>query len=133
MIGMRTPRRVAALATVSILAVAAACGASGPDPETLSAEAREGQRLYASRGCAGCHGGEGGGGIGPALAGIAGTERELIDGTTVVADQAYLERSITHPNEEIVAGYSIRMPENTLDDDQVSALVAYILELESDE
>jgi mono/diheme cytochrome c family protein len=132
--GPRSPHRAAALATTAIVLVAAACGgASGPAPETLSAEAREGQRLYASRGCAGCHGGDGGGGIGPALAGIAGTERELIDGTTVVADREYLERSITHPNEDIVAGYRVRMPENNLDDGQVSALVAYILELESDE
>ncbi|CAN5565575.1 hypothetical protein BH23ACT3_BH23ACT3_19250 [soil metagenome] len=131
--GRGTPRRVGALATTSILLVAAACGASGPDPGTLSAEAREGQRLYTSRGCSGCHGGDGGGGIGPALAGLAGTERELVDGITVVADREYLERSITHPNEEIVAGYRVRMPENTLDNDQVSALVAYILELEPDE
>lgn len=129
--GVRTPGRVAALATTVILVLAAACAESGPDPSALSASAQEGQRLYSARGCAGCHGGDGSGGIGPAVAGIAGTERELIDGTTVVADRDYLTRSITHPNDEIVAGYRVRMPENNLDADQVSDIVDYILELES--
>lgn len=113
-------------------ALLSACGASGPgDVSGFSAEAQRGAELYVARGCQSCHGAEGSGGIGPAVAGIAGTERELIDGTTVIADTEYLRRSITDPNAEIVAGYSIRMPENRLSDTEVDALVAYIEELEA--
>lgn len=129
---MSTSRMLAGVATATILVVAVACGSSDPDadPGTLSAAAAEGQRLYSARGCAGCHGGDGGGGIGPSLVGIADTERELVDGTVVVADRDYLVRSITDPNAEIVDGYRVRMPENTLDASQVSDIVDYILELE---
>lgn len=113
-------------------AVLSACGASGPgDVSGLSPQAQRGAELYVARGCQGCHGPEGSGGIGPAVAGIAGTQRELIDGTFVTADTEYLRRSITDPNAEIVAGYSIRMPENRLSDADVDALVAYIEELEA--
>lgn len=113
-------------------ALLSACASSGPgDVSGLSAEAQRGAELYVVRGCQSCHGAEGSGGIGPAVAGIAGTERELIDGTVVIADTEYLRRSITDPNAEIVAGYSIRMPENRLSDADVDALVAYIEELEA--
>lgn len=114
------------------LALVSACGSSEPsDLSAFSPEAQRGAAIYTARGCQGCHGAEGSGGIGPAVAGIAGTERELIDGTVVIADTEYLRRSITDPNAEIVAGYSIRMPANTLSDSDVDALVAYIEELEA--
>ena len=129
--GMRLPRALAALATASVIAIAAACASSDPDTSGLSSMAQDGQRLYSNRGCAGCHGSDGTGGIGPALVGIAGTERQLIDGRTVVADEEYLIRSITHPNDDIVEGYRVRMPENDLGPTDVAALVAYIQELES--
>lgn len=122
----------AAVATLLVTGLAVACG--GDDDEAvagLSATEREGRELYRVRGCQGCHGSEGTGGIGPALAGIAGTERELMDGSVVVADTDYLRRSITDPEAEITAGYSVRMPSNTLDDEQVDAIVAWIEALEA--
>lgn len=131
----RRRRLAAAVATLLVTGLAVACAsddASGPGTAGLSAEVREGRDLYRARGCQGCHGGDGSGGIGPALAGIAGTERELVDGSVVIADTEYLRRSITDPDAEITAGYSVRMPSNNLDDDQVDALVAYIESLEVD-
>lgn len=124
---------MAAAATVLVTALAAACtdDTSGPGTDGLSAAASEGRDIYRNRGCQGCHGGDGSGGIGPALAGVADTERELDDGTTVTADTEYLRRAITDPGAEIVAGYSVRMPSNDLDDQAVDALIAYIESLEA--
>ena len=121
----RAGGRWAAIATAAVLLIAAACAGDGPD-QALSPEAAEGRRLYNSNGCAGCHGTDGRGGVGPAMVGLAGSERTLIDGTVVVADNEYLMRAIMEPNAEIVAGYSLRMPSNRLDLDQVNAVIAYI-------
>jgi cytochrome c oxidase subunit 2 len=115
---------------MTALVVVAACGGTGNADLALSAQAEEGRRLYNSSGCSGCHGGQGGGGVGPALAGLPGIERELIDGTTVIADEAYLVRSIMEPDAEIVAGYPLRMPSNRLTESQVADIVAYINEME---
>lgn len=102
----------------------AACGSS----EDLSPLAAEGKDLLTSQGCAACHGSEGEGGIGPLLAGMAGSTIELDDGSSVVADSAYIRRSITDPGAQLVAGYEIRMPENALEPHEVDAVVAWIEE-----
>lgn len=115
------------LVTAFTIAVAlAACGGSGA--EGLSPLAEEGHALLTSEGCAACHGSDGEGGIGPELAGLAGSEVELADGTTLTADTAYIRTSITDPGAQIVAGYQIQMPESALEPDQVDAIVAWIQE-----
>ena len=68
-------------------------------------------------------------GAGPSWVGLAGSTVELDDGSTPVADEAYLRRSISEPQAQRVAGYTIAMPENGLSEDEVDAIVAYILEL----
>jgi cytochrome c oxidase subunit II len=107
----------------------AACGDDGSDagPDGLSAEGRRGAELANDNGCSGCHGS---GAVGPRFEGLYGSTVELDDGSTVVADEAYLTRAITDPGAEIVAGFDVRMPENDLGDDDVAALVAYIRELD---
>lgn len=122
-------RFAAALATAFVL-VGAACAGNGGDTSDLSAEAREGRELYNSSGCAGCHGRDGDGGVGPSLIGLPGSERELIDGSTVIADHDYLVRAIMDPDAEIVVGYNLRMPSNRLTIEEVESLIAYIEELE---
>lgn len=131
LLGMRVVSVALTGLVVAVASLTACASGASSDVSGLSSEARRGADIYTARGCQSCHGAGGSGGIGPALAGIAGTQRELIDGTFVVADTEYLRRSITHPNEEIVAGYSVRMPENNLSDADVDALVAYIEELEA--
>jgi hypothetical protein len=43
-------------------------------------------------------------------------EEQLTDGTTVIADEAYIEHSILAPNDQIVAGFNPNiMPQNYLD------------------
>ncbi len=118
-----------ALATVTII-VAAACAGDGGGDLALSAEAEQGREIYNSNGCAGCHGRGADGGVGPSLVGLPGSERELVDGTTLVADREYLIRSIADPAADIVAGYNLRMPSNQLSDADIELVIAYIEELE---
>ncbi len=121
--------RTAAAAVTAMVLVTAACSDRGGDL-VLSEQAARGQSLYRDSGCAGCHGGDGGGGAGPTLVGIRDTERPLLDGTTVIADQDYLIRSIMEPHIELVDGYSLRMPSNNLSLDQVLDVIAFIDELD---
>ncbi len=81
------------------------------------------------RGCTACHGDNGEGRVGPAWAGLVGSVIDLEDGSTVTADAAYIRRSITDPQADIVAGVTISMPTSDLSEDEVSSLVAYIEEL----
>lgn len=118
-------RRIAVVAAATI--VFAACG--GDEELNLSPAAAEGRAIAQEAGCVSCHGADGGGQVGPAWKGLAGSAVSLADGTTVLADTEYLTRAITDPDAEMVEGYTIRMPENTLSDAEVASVVAYIEEL----
>jgi cytochrome c oxidase subunit 2 len=85
-----------------------------------------GEQLSRSSGCAGCHGQDFQGGAGPEWIGLAGSEVTLADGTTTIADTAYLTRAIANPAAELVADYTLRMPANGLSDDEIADIVAFI-------
>jgi len=106
----------------------AACGGSGGGSDA-EAMADEGRQLAARSGCAGCHGANGEGGVGPAWIGLLGSQVQLNDGTTVVADETYLTQSIKDPAAQIVAGASVAMPVNQLSDEDIAKIVAYISSL----
>lgn len=110
-----------ALVLLTLGVTVVACG----DDEPATPEAR-GRELADSLGCASCHGPDGQGGFGPPLAGLLGREVALADGTTVVADRAYLERSILAPGDQIVAGYTLPMPATSPSPQQLADLVAWI-------
>lgn len=99
---------------------------------TLSAAAETGHDVARSNGCSACHGANGEGGVASAFVGLYGSEVTLDDGSSVVADEAYIRESIVDPDAQRVAGYDTPMPSNDLDADQVDALVAYITELGSE-
>jgi mono/diheme cytochrome c family protein len=65
----------------------------------------QGKALYTGDGCSGCHSLTGAAGAGPTFKGLAGSTVTLTDGSTVTADDAYLSRSITDPDAQIVKGY----------------------------
>jgi len=65
----------------------------------------QGKALYTADGCSGCHSLTGAAGAGPTFKGLAGSTVTLTDGSTVTADDAYLSRSITDPDAQIVKGY----------------------------
>lgn len=92
--------------------------------------AAQGEQLFQQLGCSGCHA-MGGGGIGPSLAGIYGQPVPLQDGSTVIADDAYIRESIYNPNAKIVAGYQALMPsyQGQISEEQVLQLVEYIKSL----
>ncbi len=121
---------LAGLAAVAGLVGTTAACSSAPEL-TLSASAQEGKTLYDTNGCASCHGANGAGGVGPALAGIAGTNIVLSDGSSVLADRAYLIESILQPQAQLVDGYNIKMPQNQLSETQADLVAQFIEELPS--
>lgn len=132
----RPLRRVvlSAAATLTLAAAAAACGGDGSASDAgptvpVDPAVQRGEEISRSQGCAGCHGPDFGGGAGPSWIGLAGSQVQLADGTTVVADEAYLVRSIADPSAEIVADYALAMPANSLTDAEIADVVAYITTL----
>lgn len=64
-------------------------------------------------GCIGCHSVNGTPGAGPTWQGLYGKERPLADGSTVLADDAYIRNSILLPNSQIAEGFNPNiMPQN---------------------
>jgi mono/diheme cytochrome c family protein len=130
---------VASAITVALAFAAASCGNDADDtssgvgsaqaPAATSvggANSTLGEQLARSSGCAGCHGPNFEGGAGPSLVGLAGSEVALADGSTLVADTAYLTRAIANPSADLVADYTLKMPANTLTDAEIADIVAYI-------
>jgi len=130
---------VATAASLTMALAAVACGPSA-DEAGVSSDAgatadapaaggdsvANGEQLLRSSGCAGCHGADFRGGAGPSLVGLAGSQVELADGTTLVADTAYLTRAIANPSADLVADYNLKMPANGLSDAEIADIVAYI-------
>jgi cytochrome c oxidase subunit 2 len=110
---------------VVVAVLGAGCGDSAGDEPGTPLE-REGRALSAGAGCGSCHGDRGEGRVGPPWVGLAGSEVELADGTTVTADTDYLRRAIAEPDAEIVAGYNLPMPVNSLTEAEIDAVVGYI-------
>ena len=82
-----------------VVAVAAA-------QETVNADlAQRGAKLARRSGCASCHSLDGSRRPGPTWKGLYGSRRPLANGREVVADEAYLRRSIIAPDAEIAQGF----------------------------
>jgi len=127
------PRRsvVAAAVSAVLIALASACGDDGADV-SLSEAGERGRDISSSNGCAACHGSNGQGGVGPTWVGLAGAEVELVDGTVVVADDAYLVRAIAEPSADLHAGFTLQMPSNGLTDSEIADVIAYIEDLSAE-
>jgi cytochrome c1 len=82
--------------------------------------------LAVQLGCASCHSTDGARAEGPTWQGLYGSTVTLADGSTVVADDAYLRRAITDPGAEIVSGFQDGMPAKAVTDAQVDQLIAFI-------
>jgi len=102
-------------------------------PIAYDAEAAaRGEALAAETGCLACHAIDGTAGTGPTWQGLAGAERPLDSGETVVADDAYLFASIVDPQVQVVAGFDPVMPttySETLTENEINDLVEYIKSL----
>ncbi len=116
---------VAAMTAVLLVA----CGGDDPPNSTASSGSGRGESIARNAGCASCHGGSFQGALGPSWIGLAGSEVELTVGSVVTADDAYLFESIRNPSTKIVARFSVKMPENSLSDEEIREIVAYIRSL----
>lgn len=127
--GERRRRRLATVAAV-IVATAIVAGlvavvvlrSGGEEAVAPSEEAL-------ALGCSSCHTTSGQRSEGPTWKGLAGSTRPLADGSSVVADEAYLRRAITDPQAEIVAGFDAGMPTVEVTDEELDALVEFIVSL----
>lgn len=92
----------------------------------------DGAGLIQEKNCISCHTASGAASVGPTWFGLAGSTVELVDGTTVVADSAYLRSSILDPQADIVRGFTtVEMPTIDVTDEEVDRLVAFIESLGS--
>lgn len=89
----------------------------------------QGQLLTVKRGCVGCHSVDGTKLTGPTWFGLFGSTVQLADGTTVVADEAFITESILDPKANEVAGYSpttMPIPEPVFTEEEIANIIAYI-------
>ena len=93
--------------------------------------AQAGAKLYDQLGCITCHGT----GKAPPFAGIYKRPVKLSDGSTVIADDAYLRESVLYPSAKIVLGYQPIMPtfKGQVTEAQLLQLIAYIRSLTPEE
>ncbi len=100
-----------------------------PDPY-LSVRGKEVATRHA---CLACHRLDGLSHVGPTWKGLYGSTVVLEGGKVIVADDAYLTRSMMEPQAEVVAGYKPVMPtfQGLLDPGEVAALVQLIRSLRS--
>jgi mono/diheme cytochrome c family protein len=92
-----------------------------------------GEMLAKDNGCSACHAPTKEKLVGPGWGGLYGSTVKLANGSSVVADDAYLTEKILKPDAKLVAGYEAGvMPSfaEILDADQIAAIVGYIRSLE---
>lgn len=129
MTGQTRPVGTANAAALFLLLALLGTACGGGESLDLSDEGARGRSIANENGCAACHGTSGQGGVGPAWQGLYMADVVLESGTTVIADDAYILRSIREPEADLVEGYTLRMPVNSLTDDEATAVLAYIREL----
>jgi cytochrome c oxidase subunit 2 len=121
---------LAALLAAAGAPVAPGCSSGGePDASELPVEAARGLEVAKRFNCTGCHTSDGSDSVGPTWLGLYGSQVQLADGETVVADDDYLRRAIQDPSAQVVEGFRASMPEQELDSSQVDGVIAYIREL----
>lgn len=106
-----------------------ASGAPAAGGEALTM-ADMGAAVFEQFKCGTCHM-EKSGALGPSLHGIYNHEIELVDGSMVVADDAYLRESILNSQASLVKGYGPVMPPyaGQIDEQQILLLIEYIKSL----
>lgn len=129
--GLENPRasrgRLASVTTPAPAATTEASEAEQGDEHTNPAA--EGAQLVRDVGCTACHSTGDNTLVGPGWSGVYGSNVALADGSTVEADDAYIEESMVNPNAKVVKGFAPGlMPSyaSLLTEEQRKAIVAYI-------
>ncbi len=96
--------------------------------DALKTPEGKGQLLAVRNGCTGCHSVDGTRSTGPTWFGLYGSQVPLNDGSTVLADDAFIKESILDPNAKIVAGFPSPslMPRYEFTDEEIANIIAYI-------
>jgi len=106
--------------------------AGGPAGKSMVASGAE---LFQSLACNTCHRSTPtAGGVAaraPHLEGLFGSQVQLLDGSTVVADDDYIRESILNPASKVVAGWQPIMPtyQGQLNEEQLAQLMTYVRSL----
>ena len=88
-----------------------------------------GAQLFQEKGCMACHSTDGTPRVGPTLKGLFGkTVTVMTDGKerNIVADEAYLRKSILEPGTDVVKGFPPVMPPEKLTDSELDEIVKYL-------
>lgn len=120
-------------ATATSTATPTAAGTSTPSAQLVA----QGQTLYQQYGCVACHSNDGSARVGPTFKGLFGSQVTLTNGTTLTADDAWLQQCITHPDTQTVQGYESGLMGSAIapyqsqiaTDSNLAALEAYIQSL----
>ena len=97
--------------------------------ESGKKEGTSGHELLEKHGCLGCHSEDGSPRIGPSFKGFWGRKTLVTTGGTeheIVADDAYLRRSIKEPAADLVKGFPPVMPPFTLSEDELKVISDYL-------
>jgi cytochrome c oxidase subunit 2 len=109
-------------------------GTTVPPPEAQGAAgemvpALLGKTLFQTKGCVACHTTDGSPSVGPTMKGLYGHETEMEDGALIKQDDTHIAEEIRQPGKHVVKGFQPVMPEVSLTDDEVNALVEYLKSL----
>lgn len=104
-----------------------------PDGTTYDKPVEQvGLEIWQELGCATCHSVDGSELQCPTWKGLYGAQRPLADGSSILADEAYLRESIKYPGVKLVQGYGNVMPSYAASlseeegRDEIGAVIAYI-------
>ena len=95
--------------------------------------AEVGATVHKEKGCVACHSLDGTAGTGPSWQDVFNNERQLADGSTVVADEEYIRESILNPGKHVLAGYGNVMPtfQGTIKDPEITGVIELMKSISS--
>ena len=89
----------------------------------------EGRKLLSDKGCLGCHTVDGTAKVGPTLKGVFDHKVTVLENgkqKQIVADEAYLKKSILQPGFDVVKGYQPVMPTLPLTKGELKTIIDYL-------
>lgn len=97
-----------------------------PPPPAPTTAAMPGRELLDTYACTACHSVDGSEMTAATFKGLYGSQRTLADGSTVLADDAYLRESIEKPEAKVVRGFEPNMPEMPMSPEEMQAVIDYL-------
>jgi cytochrome c oxidase subunit 2 len=100
--------------------------ATTPPPPPPAPVLAGGRKVIEDNGCIACHSLDGTPGVAGTLKGLYDRQRVLTNGSTVVADDAYIRESIESPDVKVVKGFEPIMPPLPLSPADIDAVIQYL-------